>query len=543
MVKIFSLKHICFIVVTCLILYFSAFPLLILVIESLKSGFANYRDILFSKTYGTSLWNTLKLCSLTTLMTVLMGVPLAWILHKTDLPYKKTLKSLLMIPYIIPPYIGAIAWIKLLNPTSGSINMVLKNWLDESPFNIYSLMGATWVLGLFFYNFIVLTCFNAFEKMDPSLEEASLMSGASRFKTLRHITLPLLKPALLAGVLLVFVATASVFGVPALLLMPSRIFVLTTKIYADVIGYSGGLERAISLSVCLMILGLVILGFNTFLLGKKNLSTVSGKYHYFTPLSLGKWKWVIFTFILALWSLSVLLPLGTIFTTSFLKIYGEAISLSNLTLAKYQYVLFQLPATLRAFTNSFIYAGIAASIAVIVGFLIAYMKVQALDFLSMLPYALPGAVIAMGFIMAYSGSHGLNLYNTMWILISAYVIKNITLAVRNHSAELKLLDKSLEEAATMSGASWYQMIYTVVLPLVKPAMIASWFLIFMPTFSDLTMSVFLVGPNTETIGTLLYNLQSYDDPQSAAVLATCIVVVILVANGMVKKITQGKYGV
>src|SRR3989344_9555317 len=235
-----------------LLLTFSAFPLLILIVESFRPAhLSNYLLILSKKTYATALWNTLKLCTFTTLITVVIGLPLAWLLEKTDLPQKKLFKSLFAIPYIIPPYIGAMAWIKLLNPNSGSLNRLLANGLSlaEAPFNIYSMTGAVWVLGLFFYSFILLACVSAFQKMDPALEEAALMCGAGRLRAFKDVTFPLLTPALLGGVILVFVAAGAAFGVPALLMMPVRLFVLTTKIYNDVISLSGGIMRAASLSV------------------------------------------------------------------------------------------------------------------------------------------------------------------------------------------------------------------------------------------------------------------------------------------------------
>lgn len=535
------------------ILYFCAFPLFILVFESVLPGhIGNYHLIFTSKTYWSSLFNTFTLCALTTILTLVIGLPLAWLLHKTDLPYKGLFRSLFTIPYIIPPYIGAIAWIKLLNPNSGSLNLLLKNIfeLDHSPLTIYGMGGAVWVLGLFFYSFILLSCLSALEKMDPSFEEASLMCGASQLQTFKNITLPLLTPALLAGIILVFIATSASFGVPALLMSPTRTFVLTTKIYNDVMSFSGGISKATALSVILMFITLIGLWLNTLFLKKKRFTTVTGKYHPEAYVPLKKWRWPLTAMMTLLWGGIVFVPLFTIFISSFLKIYGEPISLTNLSLSKYRYVLLELPHTYRAFLNSLIFSTLASTICVCLGMLIAYLKVKTkilgrhgIDFLATLPYATPGTVVAIGFIIAFSGSKGLNLYNTMWILIAAYTVKYISFAIRNTTAQLEQIDNTLEEAGHMSGASWTGVFSTILIPLLKPTLIVSWFLIFMPTFSELTMSIFLVGPNTETIGTLLFNLQSYDDPQSAAVLATGVVIVILTANIIVKKLTKGKYGV
>jgi iron(III) transport system permease protein len=535
------------------LLYFSAFPLGLLVFETLlPKNIQTYLFIFSKKVYWNALSNTLILCTGTTLFTVIVGVPLSWILFKTDIPKKGLLKSLFTIPYIIPPYIGAIAWIKLLNPNSGSVNMLLMNWfsLEKAPFSIYSMGGSIWILGLFFYSFILLSCLAAFEKMDPSLEEAALMCGASRKQTFWDVTLPLLTPALMGGMILVFVAAGASFGVPALVMMPVRLFVLTTKIYTDVIGFSGGIMKAASLSVVLMLLAMVGLWLNSLFLRRRKFTTVTGKYSQGFTYSLGKYKIPVTIGVLLFWGLLVLTPLLTIFISSLLKVYGEPISLSNLSFAKYGYVLFKLPYTLKAFVNSFIFAVSASSISVVLGALIAYLKVKTnirgrnwIDFMATLPYATPGVIVAIGLIMAFSGSKGINLYNTVWILIAAYTVKYISFAIRNTAAQLEQIDNTLEEAGRTSGAGWLRVFSTILLPILKPTLIASWFLIFMPTFGELTMSILLVGPETETIGTLLFNLQSYDDAQSAAVLATVVVTVILTANFTVKRLTKGKYGV
>lgn len=532
--------------------YFSAFPLLLLILKSLTAGhIGNYVELFSNPSNWKALYHTLLLCFLTTLLTVVIGIPLSWLLQRTDLPYKSALKSIFSIPYIIPPYIGAIAWIQLLNPTSGLINQLLINvfHFESALFNIYSLFGAVFVLGLFFYSFIFLTLSGALEKMDSALEEASLMCGASRFQTLRHVTFPLMTPAILSGVLLVFTATAAAFGVPALLATPARIYVLTTKIYSDVLSLSDGIFRASSLSVALMALALFMLWIHQRILGNKPFTTISGKYHHQTRWRLKRWRWPIF-FALLIFSIAIIgLPLLTIVVSSLLKIPAK-FSWDNVSLSLYRYLLFDLRQTPKAFLNSFFLSTAASTVALIFGALIAYIKVKTtirgkgwIDAMATLPYATPGAVVAIALILAFSGGYGLNLYNTLLILVVAYVIKYISFSVQNSAAALSQLSPELEDAARVSGASGFQSLLTIVIPILKQSLIASWFLIFIPTFAELTMSVFLVGPQTETVGVLLFNLQSYDDPRSASVLASIIIFVILGANFTVKKLTRGTYGV
>ncbi len=532
--------------------YFAAFPLLLLVFKSASPDHIGNYALLFSNPSNwKALYNTLLLCVLTTLLTVIIGAPLAWLLYRTDLPKRNSLKLLFSIPYIIPPYIGAIAWIQLLNPTSGILNQFFMSvfGLTSAPFNIYGLLGTVFVLGLFFYSFILFALGSALEKMDTALEEASFICGASRFQTLRYITFPLMVPAILSGILLVFMAAAAAFGVPALLSTPARIYVLTTKIYSDVLSISDGIFRASSLSVVLMLIAIVGLVIHQKLLQKKQYTTLTGKDHRHTPWGLKKWRWPLF-FLLILFSFIVIgLPLLTILISSFMKIAG-IFSWENFSLRRYHYVLFDLSHTRRAFANSFLLSTAASTIALILGALIAYIKVKTtmrgknwVEVITTLPYATPGTVVAIALILAFSGNYGLNLYNTLLILVAAYVVKYISFSVQNTSASLMQLDNSLEDAARISGASWFQSILTIIIPILRQSLIASWFLIFIPTFAELTMSVFLVGPQTETVGTLLFSLQSYDDPQSASVLASIIVFVIVGANLTVKKLTRGAYGV
>lgn len=525
-----------YIILFLILLYFCFIPLGMIIFKSLLPQNLENTFLLLSKRNNwMALINTLILCSTVTVFSVLIGLPLAWCLHAVPLPKGGLWKSLFSIPYIIPPYIGAIAWIKLLNPTSGWLNQFF-----STSFNIYSFWGATWVLGLFFYSFIFLPCTNALKNMDPSLEDAAYLSGANSWKVFKDITLPLLFPALLSGIILVIITTAAAFGVPALLLIPVRTFVLTTKIYTDVLSYSDGILKASGLSLVLITIGLIGLCFSHFILNNKRFTTITGKFSYKELSRFQSWKWPTLVIFILVWCIFVFLPLTTIVITS----------LPNLSFEKYHYVLFVLPYTAKAFLNSFLFATIASSLALILGILISYMNIRTslkgralLTTLAILPSTIPGTIVAIGCILAFSGILGLNLYNTMWILICAYLIKYLSFAIQNVNAALEQMDYSLEESARMSGAGWFKTFFTIVIPLLKPALIASWFFIFMPTFCELTMSVFLVGPNTETLGTLLFNLQSYDDPPSAAVLATLIVFVILLSNLSLKKITKGQYGV
>ncbi|HLB59234.1 MAG TPA: iron ABC transporter permease, partial [Bdellovibrionota bacterium] len=532
------------------IAYFGIFPLVILIVRSLLSNgnisFRAYQEVFSNPANLEAFKNTLVLGCGVVFLTTFIGVPLGWLLTRTDLPRAKRWQTLFSLPYIIPPYIGAIAWIELANPKMGYLNRMF-----ETPiFNIYSMPGIIFVEGLFLYTFMLLATITAMEQIDISYEEAAKMSGASGCRVMWDITLPLIRPHLIAGAVLTFVATAASFGVPAMIGMPKRIHVLTTKIYTLTQGYGDGISSATALSVALMAIALVFLFLSGQLQKGGRVAMVGGKSARRSLVSLGKWRKPIQLFLWVLAGFMILLPLSTIFLTSLQKVYGRGFGFENLTLHKYGYVLFEMKKTGRAILNSLQLATITASIAIVIGTLVAYFRVKTkvkgrgvIDLLATLPYATPGIVVALGLIIAFSGGFGLNLYNTMAILFVAYFVKYLSFSTRTSGAALEQIDPSLEEAGRMSGAGWTTILRTIIFPLLKPALIAGWFLIFMPVLSELTMSILLFGPDTEVIGTVLYNLQAYDDPQAAAVLGVLIVAIVLGANACVKMWTKGRYGI
>jgi iron(III) transport system permease protein len=245
----------------------------------------------------------------------------------------------------------------------------------------------------------------------------------------------------------------------------------------------------------------------------------------------------------------VILPIGAIVVTSFAKVFGQPIVGENLSLEHYRYIL-SFQTAREAFFNSLFMGVIAASVALLLASLIAYFRIkmknklgQASDLVATVPYATPGTVIALGLIIAFSGKYGLNLYNTFAVVIIAYLVKYLAFAVRTISGSLEQVDLSLEEAAQISGASWVQSFKDIILPLVRPGLIAAWFLVFMAAFHELTMTVLLYGPKTLNLGVILFELQTYSNQQAAAVLSVLVLIVVLGCNFIVSRITRGRLGI
>jgi len=535
---------------------FTVLPMLYLIYRSVvvegSIDFAIYREVYGNLVNWRAFLNTFYISLAVTLLSVIITFPLAWLVGRTDLPGKGFFRTTFVASYMIPPYVGAIAWTQLLNPSVGYLNewLVSVFGLSAAPFNIYGMGGLIWCLTLFYSPFAFITISRALEKMDPSLEEASRVSGASPLRTLWQVTLPLMFPSIVAGGVLVFIGVGSAFGIPAIVGMPAQIEVLTTRIvtYAY-LGTGKGLRDATALAVSLMLAANFILYASTAFLTRREYTTISGKSTRPALVELGRWKWPL-TILVSLYGVvAIFLPIGSIVITSMIKSLSRPITFDNLTFRNWLAALEndQYMATLW---NSFLAATGAATVATVIAIFIAYLLVKTRapgrtipDGLSTLGGATPSIVIALALIITFSGEFGLNLYSTLAILVVGYMVKYLTMAVRTISASLSQIHSSLEEAALNSGASWLQSLRDIMLPLIAPSVVAGWFLVFMPSFYELTMSIILYGAKTKTIGVLLYELQTYADPQDASVLAVIILFIVLAGNIALRKVSRGAIGI
>lgn len=539
-----------------LLLYFVLFPMGVLVFDSIYQNghfnFNNYKVVYSTSVNWKALTNTVQLSLMVMVASVIITFPLAWLVGRTDLPGKKTYRTLLVASYMIPPYVGAIAWVQLLNPSVGYLNQILK-WmfqLQNAPFDIYTFGGLAWVLTLFYSPFAFITISRAMEKMDPTLEEAARVSGASPLRTLVDVTLPLMAPSILAGGLLVFIAAGSCFGIPAIVGMPANIEVMTTRIVTYVyMGDDKGIRDATALAASLMILANSLLFLMTWMLGRKDYTTISGKSTRPNMVELGKWKWPAFCGVGLYATIAVIIPLFSILVTSLLKSMSKPVSLDNLSFESWLPVLTSAQ-YMESIWNSVMYAVIAATVGTILSVFIAYLSVKTKvkgrslpDLLTIIGGSTPSIVIALALVITFSGNYGLNLYSTMWILIVSYLVKYMTMSVRTIAASLSQVHVSLEEAALNSGASWLRTCKDIILPLIAPSVIAGWFLIFMPSFYELTMSLLLYSGDTKTIGVLLYELQTYADTQNASVLSVIILGIVLTGNIILNKVSKGNVGI
>jgi len=529
------------------------FPLGVLFYKSFETtegvSLQNYIFVLSDTRNLEPLKNTILLGIWTVIVSLALGVPLAWLVARTDLPGRQFVESLCLLPYMLPPLIGAIAWIQLLAPRVGYFNRL---WMaifnsSSSPFNIYSFAGMVWVMGLYSFPFVFIAARGALERMNPSLEEAARISGAGRFEVMKDVTLPLVVPSILSGMMLAFLYTLTNFGVPALLGMRARIFVLTTRIYSYVHrGDFTGIRFATVLSVLLIILALGMHWLNQQIIRRQHgAAIISGKSVRPSTVELGIWRWPIAILVYSFLTFSILFPLMALFLTSFLKAWGVQLQWANFTIRNYRYVLFEYPLTRKAIINSLVLGLSCATLAVLIGAILAYLSVKThvrgrrlVDLACTLPNAIPATVVALAMILTFSGQFKVNLYNTLGILLVAYLAHYLFYAFRNISASLLQIHQSLEEAAYISGADRLRTFRDIVVPLVKPGILAGWALVFMPAVRELTMSTLLYGPNTPTIGVAVYELQEAGYFHIAAALSCIIVVVLFITNTVVKKVVR-----
>ncbi|MBF1332710.1 MAG: iron ABC transporter permease [Leptotrichia sp.] len=551
-----DIKWIVILIVVAFLVIFEVIPLSYLLIRSLfpKGSFSleSFKRVYTYDLNWTALINTLVISGLTTLFGVILAFPLAFLVGRTDMYGKKFFRTLFVTTYMVPPYVGAMAWLRLLNPNAGVLNKFLMQMfnLPKAPFNIYTVGGIVWVLTCFYYPYAFITISRAMEKMDPSLEEASKISGASPLKTLMTITIPMMTPSIIAAGLLVFVASASAFGIPSIIGAPGQIYTVTTRIIDFVhIGSDEGLNDAMVLAVFLMVIANIVLYITTFVIGKRQYITMSGKSTRPNIVELGKWRMPI-TVIISIFSFFVvILPFVTVALTSFTVNMGKPISLSNMSMSAWNKVFSR--ASILSSTKNSIIAGLAAAffgimISCIMAYLLQRTNVKGKripDFLITLGSGTPSVTIALALIISMSGKFKINIYNTLTIMIIAYMIKYMLMGMRTVVSAMSQVHPSLEEAAQISGANWLRMLKDVTLPLIGASIVAGFFLIFMPSFYELTMSTLLYSSNTKTIGYELYIYQTYHSQQVASALATAILLFVIIVNYLLNKLTKGQFSI
>ncbi|MCP3140128.1 ABC transporter permease [Pyxidicoccus xibeiensis] len=497
-----------------------------------------------------ALGNTLAISAGASVLALVLGTPLALLLFRTDLPLRGAFTVLFTLPSAIPAFIWGMGWLSLASPRAGYLNRLL----GEGAFNIYGPVGIAFVEGLSGLPLVLLAGAAALRRVDPALEEAARVCGASPVRALLATTLPLALPSLLSGAVMVFLMAASSFGVPYLLGVsaspPTR--VLTTRIYELVLlGGDEGLGRASVLATALLLLTPVAL-LGTWALGRSGRVRLSaGKGVALRRFPLGRARAGAAVAVGAVCAVLVLLPLAAILLTSLQRSFGAELAWRELTLAHWSGVLLE-PRTLRATGRSLLLAAGAGALVCVLGLAAAVLQRgfrrfgAGVEALAVWPYAVPGTVLALALLLAFSRdlrfillgrvAFVLALAHTPWLLLIAYAAKYLALGARNSTEALAQIDPSLAEAARVSGAGPWRAFLDAPLPLLRPALAVAFVLAFLACATEITMSVLLVPAGSEVLGTLLFELQSYADPAAAAVLACAFVALVVVGQALLARV-------
>jgi len=480
-----------------------------------------------NRLYLGALLNSLQLGGWTALFSVLIGVPMAWAVTRTDLPAKSFVKLTASLAYLSPPFLLAVAYVNLFSPNAGIVNAFLRDalglpWLT---FNVFSMAGMVLVTVTHTFPFVYLLSHSALGSVDASFEESAEILGAGKLRTALSITFPLVAPAILAGTLIGFVNAIALFGSQAIIGLPARIFTLPTRIYS-LFDFPPQYGLASALSLILVAITVVALTLQRAYLARRSYVTVAGKGVRASVVLLGPARWPLFAFCALIFVLAILLPYGALVAVSLSKSWGLAFW-QNLTLANYRFVLFEYDVTQRAILNSLGLAALAASLCALIGALIGWIDLRTrlpgrrvLDYVSLIPLGLPGIVMAVALLQFWLATP-VPLYGTLASLLLAYTARYLPLGVRAANAGLRQIDPSLEESARMLGAGWGLTLREVTLPLIRPSLFAGWLLVFVPSIQELSASILLFSSSTITLAVAVYNL--YENGSNEAVAALSII--------------------
>ncbi len=522
-----------------LILFFNSFGISSL--KSIEFDLAAYVKFFSAPQTVNAFINTVYLALGVVIMASLFGGGLAWLVTRTDFPFKKGITKLVLLTHIIPSYIMAIAWIELL----GRNGVIKELGFSSIPINIYSLEGVIFVMSLHLYPLVYTALANALNKTDLSLEKAAFMSGASRFKILRTITFPLIKPSIFSINLFILAKTISCFGVAAILALPARKYVLTTYIYTALNSLDFKLATAISV-ILVLFSGAVFLLQNN-ILKRKNYTLLKTNTSCSELIALGRYKRPLTLLVGVFFLITVILPLLIIFLVSLLKCWGRGFKGTNFTFNNYIEILFKKDLTVRAIKNSVCYGMISATVAVIIGAIASCISNRSnfkakgvVEFLASWPMAVPTTVMAIGAILAWINTP-LKFYNTPWIIIITYIAVSLPLVVRNVSGLIQNIDIDLEKMARISGASYLRTYWDITIPLIKPGLKTGWILSFLFALREIPISVMLYASGTETIGVLLFNLRSDTGGlETISTVAVIVIVLTIVGQFLIDKFNKVK---
>lgn len=502
----------------------------------------NFRTALSQRLYVQALWNSLILGTWTAVLSIAIGLPMAWAVGRTDVPARKFIHLTAVVAYVTPPYLTAIAFVYLFSPNAGLLNRFARETLAAPAltFNVFSMSGLVLVTVIHTFPFVYLLAASALESVDASMEESAQILGAGRLRVALAVTAPLVAPAVLSGALIAFVNAIALFGSQAIIGLPGRIFTLPTRIYA-LFDHPPQYGLASALSLVFVAITVIALFLQRRYLARRSFVTLGGKGSRPQRIALGPARWGVAGFCVAVFVVAVLAPYLTLIAVSLSKSWGLQFW-QNLTLKNYWFILAEYDVTRRAILNSLGLAAAAATASVLLGSLVGWIDLRTtlpgrklLDYASLIPLGLPGIVVAVALIQFWLRVP-LPIYGTLLIILLAYTGRYVPLGVRSASAAFRQIDPSLEETARVTGAGWLRTFRSVTLPLARPGLFAGWILVFVPALQELSASILLFSSGSITLAVAVYNLYETGYLEAVAALAVVTMVIITAAIGLATRL-------
>jgi len=518
------------------------YPLSWLVIRALSPAeaaggvftLANFVTAFTTERYLTAIRNSVILAASVGLLDLVLAVPMAWAVVRTDMPLKGLVRASVVGAFITPGFLGAIAWTLLASPRAGWLN---KGWMaltgaESGLLNIYSMTGLVFIVSLYTYPYAFLFTTTSFELMSSEMEDAAAILGARTWRIMRAVTFPLVLPGIVAGFIMAFLEAMADLGAPLLISVPARFQVITTQLF-QFFQFPSKVEVAAAYSIPLLLVTGGLLFVQRRLLARKAFATLTGKGGAQRTIQLGRWRYVALAWCLGVATLSLFLPGLTLLSAATAKAWARGWSSHNFTLDNFRFILFEHPTTPRAILNSFMFSTAAATAAVLIAFFAAYIANRrlvrggwVLGYVAMMPYVIPGIVLAIGFLAAYARPP-FALYGTAWILIFAFTSRFLPIAYANSDAALKNIHPELEDAARISGAGRFVTLSEVTLPLIKRGILGGWLLVLIAGLRELSTAIFLFSANTKVMSTVMIDLSEEGDFERLAALGVIMFVLTL----------------
>jgi iron(III) transport system permease protein len=464
----------------------------------------------------------------------IVAAPIGWLVSRTDMPGRQTIRALVTASFVTPPFLGAVAWELLAAPNSGLLNQFYRYLTgaesDSALFNIYSLPGIIFVISCYTFPFVFVLVANALDNMPGELEDASAILGGKAWTTARRVTIPLALPALVAGALIAFLQAMTLFGSPAILALPAGFHTMTTKIWS-LFQYPPKPELAAAAAVPLLVLTILLLQGQKFLLGRRGFSVVGGKYGAPRLIELGRWRWVALAFCLIVLLNPVFLPYLALLNAAFSPNATTLVTPATLTLHNIVFVFTELSSTQLALKNTVILGAATATIGTILALVVAYVTTRrvisghrVLGFLATAPIAVPGIVLGVGLFLSYTRPPFV-LYGTLWILLIAFLTINLPSAYQQLQAAFATIHPELEDASRILGATRLRSLMQITAPLLRTGVIATWCFIFIGVMRELSAAIVLFTSQTKVLSVLIYDLNESGDLAAIAVLGIAMLII------------------